>query len=143
MTDMPLVREDTKPSRKTSEATATKHRRLVLHKPLKTVPAKPPKQRNPSVADIIRLHKIRYELDHRGDRPSIRSLQERLAPVERLLGPIAFPNLTEAAIRAYITIRKEERTSGNAINAEVSELSRAIGKSWSRLWPKVRRQPDE
>jgi len=51
--------------------------------------------------------------------------------------------LTEAAIRAYITIRKEERTSGNAINAEVSELSRAIGKSWSRLWPKVRRQPDE
>ena len=68
--------------------------------------------------------------------------QRRLAPVERLLGTILFPNLTEAAIRAYITIRVEEGATGSAVNTEIEELSRAIGKPWSVLWPKVRKRHD-
>jgi integrase len=35
--------------------------------------------------------------------------------------------------------RLHEGVSGRTINMEVGELSRAVGKAWSVLWPKVRK----
>lgn len=59
--------------------------------------------------------------------------------MKRLLGPVLLPDLTEDAIRGYIKTRLKEEASGRTINMEVGELSRAIGKPWSVLWPKVRK----
>jgi integrase len=38
--------------------------------------------------------------------------------------------------------RLAEGVSGRTVNMEVGELSRAIGKPWSTLWPKVRKQEE-
>ncbi|SPE40371.1 hypothetical protein SBA3_3730013 [Candidatus Sulfopaludibacter sp. SbA3] len=50
--------------------------------------------------------------------------------------------VTEDAIRAYMSTRIKEEASGRTINMEVGELSRAIGKKWSVLWPKVPKQEE-
>jgi len=47
--------------------------------------------------------------------------------------------LTEDAIRSYIKTRLSEDAGGRTINMEIGELSRAIGHTWSALWPKVRK----
>jgi integrase len=41
-----------------------------------------------------------------------------------------------------MTARIGEGMSGRTVNMEVGELSRAIGKPWSILWPKVRKQEE-
>jgi integrase len=59
-----------------------------------------------------------------------------------LLGKILLSDLTEDAIRRYITTRLEEEACGRTINMEVGELSRAIGKPWKILWPKLPKQEE-
>jgi len=49
------------------------------------------------------------------------------------------PDLTDDAICGYIKTRLKEGASGRTINMEVGELSRAVGRPWSVLWPKVRK----
>jgi integrase len=58
------------------------------------------------------------------------------------LGGTLLPDLTEDVVRGYIKTRIDEGASGRTINMEVGELSRAIGKAWSILWPKVRKQEE-
>jgi integrase len=62
--------------------------------------------------------------------------------VARLLGTRRLSDLTEDAIMDYIAARIGEGVCGRTINMEVGELSRAIGKPWSTLWPKVRKQEE-
>jgi integrase len=62
-----------------------------------------------------------------------------LRHISRLLGNTLLPDLTETAIRRYAKTRLDERASGRPINMELGELSRALGKKWSVLWPKVRK----
>ncbi len=78
-----------------------------------------------------------YELSHR--EKSVLFAKGRLAHVTKLLGSTLLPNLTEDAIRSYMRVRLHEGASGRTVNMEVGELSRAIGKPWSVLWPKVRK----
>jgi integrase len=47
--------------------------------------------------------------------------------------------LTDDRIRDYIRQRQTEKVSGRTINMEVGELSRAIGRTWHELWPRVKR----
>ena len=63
----------------------------------------------------------------------------RLAHVTLLLGNTLLPDLTEAAICDYIRTRLEEKACGRTINMELGELSRAMGRTWHELWPKVRK----
>ena len=48
----------------------------------------------------------------------------------------------EERIREYMKGRKAEGAGGRTINMEVSMLARAIGKKWSILWPKVKRNEE-
>jgi len=56
-----------------------------------------------------------------------------------LLGNVLLPDLTEEAIQGYIRARRQEGASGRTVNMEIGELSRAIGRPWSTLWPKTRK----
>ncbi len=94
------------------------------------------------MADLVKAYLERYELDHRGRQKSILFAKGRLANVTRLLGNLRLPDLTEDAVRQFIKTRIAEKVSGRTINMEVGELSRAIGKQWSFLWPKVRKQEE-
>jgi integrase len=58
--------------------------------------------------------------------------------VEKALGSVLLPDLTEERIREYMKTRKAEGVGGRTVNMEVSMLARAIGRKWSILWPKVK-----
>jgi integrase len=136
------IRESSKSSRKTIAGEMEKQRRLELEKTLAGMPVEKRENRINSVTDMIAPYLTRYELDHRGRDQSILFSKGRLAHVKRLLGTSLLPDLTEDAIRGYIKARIVEGASGRTVNMEVGELSRAIGKKWSVLWPKVRKQEE-
>jgi integrase len=136
------VRESAKTSRKTVAGEAERNRRLELEKTLAGIPAEKRENRISSVAAVIKAYSTRYELDHRGRQQSILFSRGRLVHVKRLLGTALLPDLTEDTIRDYIKTRLGESASGRTVNMEVGELSRAIGKPWSVLWPKVRKQEE-
>jgi hypothetical protein len=72
-----------------------------------------------------------YGINH---RPSaVAYVKSCMKNVERLFGAVLLPNLTEDRIRNYMATRQRERASVRTINAELGELSRAIGHHWSSL----------
>jgi integrase len=95
-----------------------------------------------SVADMVKAYEARYAIDHRDRKQSILFSKGRLAHVKRLLGALLLPDVTEDVVRGYIKTRIEEKVSGRTINMELGELSRAIGKKWSVLWPTVRKREE-
>jgi len=137
-----LVRESAKTSRKTVAIEAERARRLELEKTLAGMPVEKRTNRINSVAYIVRLYQERYAVDHRDRTQSVLFSRGRLAHVVRLLGSTLLPDLTETAVRHYIKLRLDEGASGRTVNMEVGELSRAVGKPWSALWPKVRKQEE-
>jgi integrase len=137
-----LIRESAQTTRKTVAGEAEKRRRLELEKSNAGMPTEKREKRIRSVADMVRPYLKRYEQDHRGRQKSILFARGRLAHVMRLLGKTLLSDLTEDVIREYITARIAEGMSGRTVNMEVGELSRAIGKPWSILWPKVRKQEE-
>jgi integrase len=136
------IRESAKTTRKTIATEAENNRRLELEKTLAGVPVEKRENRINSVADVIKSYSTRYEIDHRGREKSIAFSKGRLVHVKRLLGTALIPDVTEDAVREYIKTRLEEGVSGRTVNMEVGELSRAIGKPWKVLWPKVRKQEE-
>src|SRR4051794_25194811 len=70
---------------------------------------------------------------------SVTFSEQRLRHITRLLGGTLLPDLTEAVVFRYVKARLAEGAAGRCINMEIGELSRAIGKPWSVLWPKVRK----
>jgi integrase len=137
-----LIRESAKTTRKTVAGEAEKRRRLELEKANAGMPVEKRENRIRSVSDVVGPYLKRYEQDHRGRPNSITFAKGRLAHVARLLGKTLLSDLTEDRVRGYITTRIGEGMSGRTCNMEVGELSRAIGKPWSILWPKVRKQEE-
>ncbi|MGI8745976.1 MAG: tyrosine-type recombinase/integrase [Bryobacteraceae bacterium] len=131
------VRESAKTSRKTLVLQAEKDHRLRLEKTLSGVPLESRDHRVKSVAALVTAYLKSYRLNHRSK--SIAFAEGRLAHVTRLLGGNLLPDLTEATIVGYIESRMKEKVSGRTINMELGELSRAIGRPWSELWPKLRK----
>lgn len=136
------VRESAKTTRKTIATEAEKQRRLEIERTNAGMPAEKRQARIRSVSDVIKPYLTRYELDHRGREKSILFAKGRLAHVKRILGRTLLPDLTEDVIRGYITTRLAEGVGGRTVNMEVGELSRAIGKPWAQLWPRVRKQEE-
>ena len=132
-----IVRESAKTSRKTVAQEGERNRRLELEKTLAGIPLEKREDRIRSVKDVVKQYQKGYGINHR--QQSILFSQGRLAHVTRVLGTMLLPDLNETAIKAYIATRLEEEAGGRTINMEVGELSRAIGKKWSVLWPKVRK----
>jgi integrase len=131
------VRESAKTSRKTIAIESERNRRLELEKTLSGMPVEKRESRINSVSDVVKQYQKHYD---QGDRPqSVLFSKGRLAHVLRLLGSVLLPDLVEKRVREYIRTRLDEGAGGRTINMEVGELSRAIGKPWSLLWPKVRK----
>jgi integrase len=136
------IRETTKTNLKTLAKEAEQNRRREMERAFVGAPVEKRDQRVRSTSEVIDAYLVRYKLDHRERPKSILFADGRLAQVKRLLGARLLPDLTEDAIRGYITTRIEEGLSGRTVNMEIGELSRAIGMHWSILWPKVRKQEE-
>src|ERR1043165_8905729 len=122
------VQESANTSRKTIAGEAMKRRRLELERALAGMPSEPAIMRIQSVADVVKCYRNNYAVDHRSRPKSVLFNAGRLAHVQRLLGHLLLPDLTEDAVREYIKTRLDDGASGRTINMEVGELSRAIGK---------------
>lgn len=90
-----------------------------------------------SVAEWVNAYLNDYGLTHRAS--SELYARNRLAHVARILGSTLLSDLTEQRVRDYIRQRQAEGVSGRTINMELGELSRAIGKTWRELWPRVKK----
>jgi len=131
------IRESAKTGSKTVAKEAEKDRRRELERTLAGLPAEPRENRIRSVNDVVRPYLYAYELNHR--EQSVLFAKGRLTHVMHLLGNVLLPDLTEEAIQGYIRARRQQGASGRTVNMEIGELSRAIGRPWSTLWPKTRK----
>jgi integrase len=131
------IQESTKTTRKTLAAEAEKRRKLQLERAHVGLPSEQKVKRIQSVKDVVAPYLEHYGINHRPQ--SLRFAVGRLDHVNRLLGSVLLPDLTETRIRTYIVARLKEGVSGRTVNMELGELSRAIGQPWSILWPKVRK----
>jgi len=134
------IRESSKTHSKTVAREAEKDRRRSLERTLAGLPAENRADRVQTVKDVVTRYLAHYGLNHRDG--SIRFSTQRLAHVLRKLGSMVLPDLTEDAVRDYIRRRRAEGAAGRTINMELGELSRAIGRPWSVLWPKVRKMEE-
>lgn len=134
------IRESAKSPNRTIAREAERARRRELELTLTGMPLERREDRIRSVSDVVRQYLNGYELNHRTN--SVLFAKRRLAHVVRVLGPLLLPDVSENALREYMRTRLKEGVKGRTINMELGELSRAIGKSWSNLWPRLRRMEE-
>jgi integrase len=130
------IRESAKTTRRTIAVEAEKRKRLDLERARAGLPVEAPSTRISTVLDCTKAYRKAFDQGHR--EKSRVWVAERLAHVERLLGTALLPDLTEDRIRAYLRKRAGEGVGGRTINMELSLLARAMGKTWTVLWPKVK-----
>lgn len=134
------IKESARTTRKWVAVEAERNRRLELEKALSGVSQSNREERIRSVSDACREYLEHYALNHRPK--SVLFAKNSLAHVVRILGTTLLPDLTETVIRRYMRSRVNEGVSGRSVNAELGELSRAIGQPWRVLWPKVRKMEE-
>lgn len=131
------IRESAKTTRKTIAVQAEKNRRLELERAMAGLPVEDPGQRIAAVKDLTGPYLERYKVNHRKSAASFGACC--LKNIDRLLGTVLLPDLTENRIVEYMRKRLEEEAAGRTINAELGELSRAMGRPWKLLWPRVKK----
>lgn len=131
------VRESAKTHLKTLAKEAESTRRLDLERAMTGAPIAKRGDRIRCMSDFLDAYVDTYGITHRPSALAyVKSCTKNAA---RLLGAVILPDLTEDLIRQYMKTRQEEGAAGRTINAELGELSRAIGRPWSYLWPRVRK----
>jgi len=129
------IRESTGTDKITLAKKAEEKRRRELERALVGLPANEPDRRLRTARQVLREYAASYALTHRPASTAI--VQERAKHLERLLGDHVTADLTEARMLQYITRRRNEGASNRTINLEVLVLSRAIGRTWRELWPRL------
>jgi integrase len=131
------IQESTGATTKTIAREYEKRRKGELERAAAGLPTEQKSKRIRTVSDVIEPYLAGYRLSHRPK--SIVFAEGCLAHVEQVLGGVILSDLTEERIKSYVRRRMSDCASGRTINAELGELSRAIGQPWSLLWPKVRK----
>ena len=114
-----------------------KRRKAELERAAAGLPTEQKANRIRRVSEVVKAYLDGYRLTHRPS--SIDFASTRLGTVERLLGTTVLSDLTEERIRDYVRQRQADGASGRTINMELGELSRAIGRTWRELWPRVKK----
>jgi len=131
------IRESANTTRKTIAQDAEKRRRLELERAMAGLPIEDKGRRILAVKDLTEPYLKRYKVNHRpGSWPYCTSV---LKMIDEHLGDVLLPDLTEDRIVEYMKQRLAKGAAGRTVNAELGELSRAIGTPWKLLWPRVRR----
>jgi integrase len=131
------VRESSKSTRKTIATQAEENRRKELQRAYAGQgAAEPPAQRIRTVKNALAAYQKTYPINHRPK--SVAVVKERAPHIEKHLGSLLMPDLTEDRIKAYMAARKLEKASNRTINMELSVLARAVGSKFQILWPKLK-----
>jgi integrase len=131
------VRESSKSTRKTIATLAEENRRKELQRAYAGQGAsEAPAQRVRTVRNALAAYQKTYPINHRPK--SVAVVKERAPHIEKHLGGLLMPDLTEDRIKAYIAARKLEKASNRTINMELSVLARAVGSKFQILWPRLK-----
>ena len=131
------IQKSAKSRSKTVAKLAEKDYRDMLERVHAGIPAERRGDRVRSVAEITRDYLEHFDINHRERTVAIN--KSCLKHVTRLLGKKLLSDLDEQQIRKYIRTRLDEGVCGRTINIELGALSRAIGRPWSQLWPRVKK----
>jgi integrase len=129
--------ESTGATSKTVAKEYEKRRKAEMERAAAGLPTEQKAARIRTVSDVITPYLAGYRLSHRPK--SILFAEGRLEQVKKALGYVVLSDLTDECIRGYIRQRQAEKKSGRTINMEIGELSRAIGRTWRELWPRVKK----
>jgi integrase len=129
--------ESTGATSKTVAREYEKRRKAELERAAAGLPTEQKASRIRTVAEVIKTYLNGYKVAHRPSSVDFATL--RLGVVERLLGNTVLSDLTEERMRDYVRQRQTDGASGRTINMELGELSRAIGRTWRELWPRVKK----
>src|SRR5262249_3245109 len=129
--------ESTGATSKTVAKEYEKRRKAELERAAAGLPTEQKATRIRTVKEVADAYLAGYKLNHRPK--SILFAEGRLKRVKETLGSVVLSDLTEDCIRGYIRARQGGKASGRTINMEVGELSRAIGRTWRELWPRVKK----
>jgi integrase len=78
-----------------------------------------------------------YQVNHR-EKSALR-VRSCSAHLERLMGALLVPDVTQDCVIDYMRTRQQQGASGRTINLELMTLSRAMGQTWKTLWPRVKK----
>ncbi len=132
------IRESSKQTKKTLATEAEKRRRKELEQSYAGVPNhETPKDRIRTVKGALATYQKSYAVNHREKSTAV--VSERSKPLERHLGSLLMPDLTEQRITVYMSERKAEGAGNRTINMELGVLSRAVGQHFRVLWPRVKK----
>ena len=131
------IQESTKTTRLTLAREAERQRRRELEGVHAGVPLEERALRIRSVSEVIKLYLETYGANRRPK--SLEWTTGRLAHINRLMGSLLLPDLTEDRAKRYISVRKQEGAGNRTINMELGELTRAIATTWKTLWPKLKK----
>jgi integrase len=131
------IQESTRVKRKTVAIEVEKQKRRELERSLAGLPSEKPKDRIRTVSEGLKTYRKAFPVNHR--HKSVLVVENRSVHVERLLGSVLLPDLTQERITEYMKRRLAEESSNRTINLELMTLSRAIGYTWKALWPKVKK----
>lgn len=131
------VRESTNTTRKTIAVEYEKQRRRDLERALAGLPTEEATDRIKTVSEALNGYREGYKVNHRAR--SVAWIGERGAHIHRLLGALRLPDVTADRIRSYMRTRQAEGAGNRTINMELEITSRAIGRTWRELWPKVKK----
>lgn len=129
------IRESANTTRKTIAIEAEKKKRLQLERAASGLPTQDGPKPIENVSSLLKLYQVDYKTGHRAK--SIAWVAERATHIDRLLGKLLLPDVTEAKVREYMRTRSGEGGSARTINMELGILARAMGRTWEVLWPKV------
>jgi len=129
--------ESTGATSKTVAKEYEKRRKAEMERAAAGLPTAQKATRIRTVAEVTKTYLNGYKLTHRPSSLDFATL--RLGTVDRLLGTTVLSDLTEERMREYVRQRQADGASGRTINMELGELSRAIGRTWRELWPRVKK----
>jgi integrase len=129
--------ESTGATSKTVAKEYEKRRRAEMERAAAGLPTEQKAARIRTVNDVVASYLAGYKLSHRPK--SILFAEGRLKQVKKSLGGVVLSDLTDDCIREYVRQRQGAKKSGRTINMEIGELSRAIGRTWRELWPRVKK----
>ncbi len=129
--------ESTGATSKTVAREYEKRRKAEMERAAAGLPTEQKATRIRTVAEVTKTYLNGYKLTHRPSSVDFATL--RLGTVDKHLGTTVLSDLTEERMRDYVRQRQADGASGRTINMELGELSRAIGRTWRELWPRVKK----
>ena len=129
--------ESTGATSKTVAKEYEKGRKAELERAAAGLPTQQRAKRIRTVADVIDPYLAGYKINHRPK--SYVFSKGRLDQVKRGLGYVVLSDLVDQRVHEYVRQRQADGVSGRTINMEIGELSRAIGRTWRELWPRLKR----